>query len=185
MSSDNISVLFHEKRTVYCTLLWSATFYIASIKHQYCPTSSTLMIPNIQTGLGEQCRPTSDGVVTIQSAPFQGRETRDQWWILGGSYLENSVSSTIVFAVLWYSEWFVVTTTPFNQQTYSFGLKSLAVFIKCCTNFKQVPILEFTMAQIKAVNSFYKLFSRGLKHLLLTKVMSTMATVAIYSKSYL
>ena len=47
-----------------------------------------------------------------------------------------------------------------KQHLYSFGLKSIAVFTKSRTEFKPVPTLEFTAAQIhvKAISSFYKLF---------------------------
>ena len=73
-------------------------------------------------------------------------------------------------------------TPPSSQHICSFGLKLLAVFTKCHTNFELVPSVEFTVALIKAVNSFYKLFLEVLKHLPLTKVVLKITTVAIDSK---
>ena len=52
-------------------------------------------------------------------------------------------------------------TPPFNQLC-SFGLKPFAMFTKAHT--------DFELAQIKAVNIFYKFFLEVLKHLPLTKV---------------
>ena len=51
----------------------------------------------------------------------------------------------------------------FNQQIYSFGQKSTAVFTKCRNDFEPVPTLGSTAAQIKAINSFYDHFSEILK----------------------
>ena len=49
-------------------------------------------------------------------------------------------------------------TTPFNPKTFSFGQKSIALFTKCRTDFEPIQTLEFTAAQIKAINSLYDYF---------------------------
>ena len=52
---------------------------------------------------------------------------------------------------------------------------------KCRIHFEPVPTLEFTAAQIKAINLFYKLILEVLKHLPLANVASKFTTVAAYS----
>ena len=64
--------------------------------------------------------------------------------------LENSLCASAV----------KITPLKFNQQIYSFGQKSIAVFTKCRTDFEPAPSLEFTVAQIKEINSCYDHFPK-------------------------